>query len=95
MYPGTGKFTIANPMVILREEFDHASILFNPDTGAMFGINRIGVLVWKHLDGRHDVDDLARIVSASVETAPPDVRSHIENFVHSAIELGLAGNIDE
>jgi SynChlorMet cassette protein ScmD len=85
------KAIIANPLVILREEFDDRAILFDPETGNTFGINPIGVLVWKHLDGRHSLFDIAQIVYERAEAAPSDVTSHIENFVKAVVDLGLAG----
>ena len=42
---------IANPLVVLREEFDDWAILFDPDTGNAFGLNPTGVYLWKLLDG--------------------------------------------
>ena len=84
----------ANPQVILREEFDNAHVLFDPDTGAMFGINAIGVLVWNHLDGRHNLDDLTEIVVANCESPPPEAKIHIEAFTRTALELGLAGHAE-
>ena len=30
---------IANPLIVLREEFDDWAILFDPDTGDAFGLN--------------------------------------------------------
>ena len=49
---------IANPLIILREEFDDWAVLFDPDTGCCFGLSPTGVFVWKLLDGEHSVDDL-------------------------------------
>jgi len=82
---------IANPLVILREEFDDGAILFDPETGNTFGVNPIGVLIWKHLDGRHAIDDIADIVCESAEAVPSDVTGHIEAFLKAAVDLGLAG----
>ena len=58
---------IANPLVVLREEFDNWAVLFNPDTADAMGINPVGVVVWKLMDGQHTLHDLvAGIGSASV-----------------------------
>ncbi|HAJ27547.1 MAG TPA: SynChlorMet cassette protein ScmD [Syntrophus sp. (in: bacteria)] len=81
---------IANPLVILREEFDDRAILFDPETGNTFGVNPIGVLVWKQLDGLHSIDDIADIVREKAEAVPSEVISHINNFVITAVDLGLA-----
>ena len=42
---------VANPLVVLREEFDDWAVLFDPDTGNAFGLSPVGVFVWKLLDG--------------------------------------------
>jgi len=81
---------IANPLVMLREEFDDQAILFDPETGHTFAINPIGVLIWKHFDGRYNLDDIAVIVRERTEAAPSDVISHIVNFVEAVVDLGLA-----
>jgi hypothetical protein len=46
---------IANPTVVLREEFDDWAILFNPDTAEAVGTNPVGVAVWKLMDGRRNL----------------------------------------
>ena len=38
---------IANPLAVLREEFDNWAILFDPATGNAFGLNPVGVLLRK------------------------------------------------
>jgi hypothetical protein len=43
---------VANPLIVLREEFDDWAILFDPDTGNAFGLNPTGVFIWKLLDGK-------------------------------------------
>ena len=42
---------IANPVVMLREEFDDWAVLFNVDTCHGSGLNPTGVFVWKLLTG--------------------------------------------
>ena len=53
---------VANPVVVLREEFDDWALLFNPDTAEAVGINPLGVAVWKLLDGRHTLDQIVAMV---------------------------------
>ena len=50
----------ANPNVLLREEFDDWAILYDPDTGHGFGLNPMGVYLWKLLDGEHTVDRILK-----------------------------------
>lgn len=41
---------VANPLIVLHEEFDDWAILFDPDRGNAFGLNPTGIFVWKLLD---------------------------------------------
>jgi SynChlorMet cassette protein ScmD len=80
----------ANPLVILREEFDDWAILFDPDTGNAFGINPIGVLVWKRLDGRSDMATILQDIRDASDPIPADVEEQVRDFIRTAVDLGLA-----
>jgi SynChlorMet cassette protein ScmD len=66
------KNPIANPLIVLREEFDDWAILFDPDTGNAFGLNPTGVFIWKHLDGKHGVEDIVKSLRDEAEDVPED-----------------------
>ena len=61
---------IANPLIVLREEFDDWAILFDPDTGHAFGLNPLGVFVWQRLDGEHSIQDIISELKESCEDVP-------------------------
>ena len=82
---------LANPLIVLREEFDDWAILFDPDTGNAFGLNPTGVFVWKLLDGRHSMDDIARRLRDEAEGVPDEVPQQIDEFVRSLEQQGLVG----
>ena len=42
---------IANPLMVLREEFDDWALLFDPDTSHSYGLNQVSVFIYKRLDG--------------------------------------------
>lgn len=84
-----GKNAIANPLIVLREEFDDWAILFDPDTGNTFGLNPMGVLIWKQLDGHHTLDDIASKIKGAAADVPSDVAGHVQAFVQSAVQFGL------
>jgi len=92
MNPSSETCVMANPLVVLREEFDDWAILFDPDTGSAFGINPIGVMVWKLLDGCHTLEEIVQIIREAAEEVPPDVAEHIQEFVRVTVEFGLAGH---
>ncbi len=83
---------MANPLIVLREEFDNWAILFDPDTGNTFGLNPIGVLIWKHLDGHHTLKEITMKIREAAENVPSDVTGHVQDFVRSAVNLGLANH---
>jgi SynChlorMet cassette protein ScmD len=85
------KKLIANPNLILREEFDDWAILFDPDTGNVFSVNPIGVLVWKLLDGSYGIDSILEKIHETAEEVPAEAEDHIRAFIKTAIDLGLAG----
>jgi SynChlorMet cassette protein ScmD len=83
---------IANPLIVLREEFDDWAILFDPDTGNAFGLNPTGVFVWKLLDGAHTLADMLVRMRESAEDVPDDASDHVSEFVNDLVKRGLAGH---
>jgi len=82
---------VANPMVVLREEFDDWAILFDPETGKGFGLNPVSVFVWKHLDGKHTTADILSKLRETCENTPEEAEDHIKKFIESLLKEGLAG----
>lgn len=82
---------VANPLIVLREEFDDWAILFDPDTGNAFGLNPTGVFVWKLLDGEHSYDDISAKLRESAEEVPDEVKDHLQEFVRDLEKQGLVG----
>ena len=82
---------IANPIVVLREEFDDWAVLFNPDTAGALGTNPVGVAVWKRLDGKRSIGDIVSEIKDSFEGAPDAVSEEIGAFINSLEEKGFVG----
>ena len=82
---------VANPLIVLREEFDDWAILFDPDTGNAFGLNPTGVFIWKLLDGRHSTDDIVQMLRDEAQEVPEEVPQHIGEFIQSLEKQGLVG----
>ncbi|MHB8837180.1 MAG: SynChlorMet cassette protein ScmD [Candidatus Methylomirabilia bacterium] len=83
---------IANPVVVLREEFDDWAVLFNPDTAAAVGINPVGVSVWKMMDGKRSVEEIVLEVKTAFEGAPETALDEIAAFVDKLAQGGYAGH---
>jgi SynChlorMet cassette protein ScmD len=83
---------IANPLVVLREEFDDWAILFDPDTGNAFGLNPTGVYLWKLLDGKHSIDEMLHSLRQEAEEVPAEAGDHLREFIADLTKRGLAGH---
>jgi SynChlorMet cassette protein ScmD len=82
---------IANPMIVLREEFDDWAILFDPDSGDAFGLNPIGVHIWKRLDGNHSVNDILKDLQEGFEDVPYEAEGDLQEFIEDLVQQGLVG----
>jgi SynChlorMet cassette protein ScmD len=82
---------IANPVVVLREEFDDWAVLFNPDTADAVGINPVGVAVWKMMDGRRGLDEILAQVRAEFAGVPESAGEEVSAFVADLAERGFVG----
>ena len=82
---------IANPIVVLREEFDDWAVLFNPDTADAVGTNPVGVAVWKLMDGKRSIEDIVSEVKNSFEDPPDAALKEIAAFVGRLADNGFVG----
>jgi SynChlorMet cassette protein ScmD len=82
---------VANPLIVLREEFDDWAILFDPDSGEAFGLNPVSVFIWKRLDGAHTAADILEELAGVCKNLPEDALHYLGEFIHRLLEKGLAG----
>lgn len=82
---------MANPLVVLREEFDDWAVLFNPDTADAVGINPVGVAAWKQMDGHRSLDDIVMEIRRNFADVPENVRDEIAAFVDELAKGGFVG----
>lgn len=61
---------VANPEVVLREDFDDWTLLFHPGTGETVGVDPVGVTIWRLLDGQRTLVEIAAQVQAQCQDAP-------------------------
>lgn len=90
---------IANPAVVVREMAGDWTVLYNPDTADAVGINPVGIVVWRLLDGRRSlgaiVDGVKRKFAAAPETAGDDVIALVNDLAGRGFvgyELGEIGS---
>jgi SynChlorMet cassette protein ScmD len=82
---------IANPLVVLRQEFDDWAILFDPDTAEATCINPVGVAVWQQLDGQHSVEEIIAALRRDYDDVSDTVEQEVTAFVQQLVERGFAG----
>jgi SynChlorMet cassette protein ScmD len=82
---------IANPSVILREEFDDCAVLFDPDTGEGYAVNPTGVFCWKRFDGRHTLGEITAELRAACADAPSEAEQNVREFSEELAGKGLIG----
>ena len=83
---------IANPLVVLREEFDDWAVLFDPDTGDSFGFNPVSVFIFKRLDGKHTLEDIMKELRIECKDAPEDAEKYVRDFIEDLTKRGMAGS---
>ncbi|MBA4379460.1 MAG: SynChlorMet cassette protein ScmD [Anaerolinea sp.] len=84
---------IANPIVVLREEFDDWAILFNPDTADAVGTNPVGVAVWKQMDGKKSIEDIVSEINNRFEEVPAAALEEVSTFIGTLVEQGFVGYV--
>ena len=82
---------IANPLVVLREEFDDWAIIFDPDSGEGHGLNPVSIFIWKCLDGKHTIPDIIAELRENCQNMPEDAEERVKAFIQDLVENGLAG----
>jgi SynChlorMet cassette protein ScmD len=85
------KNPIQNPQVVLREEFDNWAILFNPGTADAVGINPMGVAVWKLIDGKRIVEDIAAKIREEYLEVPENAAEEIADYIDQLYKKEFVG----
>ena len=82
---------VANPLAVLREEFDDWAVLFNPDTAEAVGLSPVGVAVWKQLDGRRSLEQIVRALEDDFSDVPEEALQHVQEFIAQLSTCGFIG----
>jgi len=82
---------VANPVTVLREEFDDWAILFNPDTAEAVGVNPVGVAIWKLIDGRRSIEEISSSVAEQFDQTPPTLIDEVRKYVDDLSARGFLG----
>jgi len=82
---------MGNPLIVLREDFHDWCLLFDPDSGEIFGLNPVSVFIWKHLDGNHTPQAIVDKLARECNNMPENALDYVVKFIDRLLEKGLAG----
>jgi len=71
------------------EELDGERVIWDPVTGHLARLDRIGSLVWASLDGTVTIEELASELSAAFGAVHADVCADVEDLVRQLSAMGL------
>ncbi len=52
---------------VLWRELDGEAVLLNPAAGCSYNLNQVGTIIWKLLDGKHSIEEIATAICQSYE----------------------------
>lgn len=77
-----------NPLVIYREEFDKSAILFRPDNGESFMLNRTASFLWKQLEKGAGKEELLKALADACGELPPTAEQDLDSFLGQLLAKG-------
>ncbi len=84
---------VTNSSIVFREEFDDWAVLFDPDSGEAYGLDPVGVFIWKRFDGNHTPEDILNELREECEDGiPAEASDHIAAFIEDLSQKGLIGS---
>ena len=78
-----------NPAIVFREETSDWAILFNPQNGCTFGLDPVGVLMWRNIDGVKTLSDHVSAVRHACEGVSTNVAADVLSFLADLRDNGL------
>jgi hypothetical protein len=88
------KYRKSDDIVARNLAEQEGAVLLNLETGAYFGINPVGLVIWEHIDGERSVTDLVDVVRERVVGGPPDLEADVVAFLNNALERDLILAVD-
>ena len=65
------------------------------DLDAIYTVNEVGAAIWRLIDGRRTVDDIALEVVRAFEVEPEQARRDVEEFLGILAEAGLVHTTEQ
>ncbi len=81
-----------NPSIVVREELEGWGVLFDPDTGETFGLNAVGVFIWKELEAGKDRTAILKALAEKCDDCPATAGSDFDEFINSLTAKGYVSS---
>jgi hypothetical protein len=85
---GQTRFPVHNPELIWRP-VDDELVIVRPSDGQIRVLNGVGAFVWRSMDGRRTVGDIAGLVCAEYEVSLEEAETDIRQFLEPLTEDGM------
>ena len=72
-----------NPQTVFRKEIDGSALLFDPDTGATFGLNPTSAFLWEKFSAGMDEAAALAALREVCGNIPPEAETHVKEFAAS------------
>jgi hypothetical protein len=69
-----------NKNIIFRKEFDGSALLFDPESGETFGLNRTSSFLWEQFAAGATEEEAFNALAEICNNLPEDARSHVSSF---------------
>jgi hypothetical protein len=83
---------VCNPDIVLREEDDSGTLLFNPDTGDVLVLNDTGRFIWDSCRNGAVVGDILADLDEAFDGVSPDAPEEVESFLSILLAGGFLGS---
>ena len=77
-----------NPLVIYREEFDKSAVLFRPDTGESYMLNRTASFIWKQLETGASKEEIRKALGEACGPLPAGANRDLDDFLAKLLKKG-------
>lgn len=81
--------TITRKERVVYRDLQDGGVLLDLESGAYFGVNAVGSLVWAAIDGGRTVDGVVADLRSQLDDAPPGVADDVVHFLSDLEARGL------
>lgn len=85
---------LANPDIVIREEYDDWGLLYNPTTAKVYSINPSGIAIYKLLQSSITIEDIVNALRERYVNMPDDITETVNAFIEFLIDKNLASYPD-